>query len=99
MQLEFNDDELERLAYDPQAHTTRWGPDVTKAFQRVLFYIANAEDERDIRASKGLRLEKLKGKRAGTWSVRINSKYRLILRFETSADTKVAVVIEAVDYH
>lgn len=99
MQLEFEDDNLERLAYDPEAHTARWSPDVTKSFRRVLFLIENAKDDRDIRALKGLRLEKLKGKRTGTWSVRINSQYRLILRFKTAANNRIAVIIEAVDYH
>ena len=99
MQLKFEDNDLERLAYDPKAHTSRWSPDVTKAFRRVLFYIENAKDERDIRALKGLRMEKLKGKRTGTSSVRINSQYRLILRFEAAANNRIAVIIEAVDYH
>jgi len=99
MQLEFEDDDLEHLAYASEFHTTRWSPEVTKAYRKVVFLIKNATDERDIRNFKGLRLEKLKGTRAGTSSVRINDQYRLILRFETHADNKVAVIIEAVDYH
>lgn len=99
MRLEFEDDDLERLAYDSRPHTTRWSPDVTKSYRRVLFAIESAKDDRDIRALKSLRLEKLKGKRADTWSVRINSQYRLILRFKTAADDRIAVILEAVDYH
>ena len=99
MLLEFNDSELERLAYELDFHTSRWSPDVTRSFRRVLYVIENAKDERDIRNFKGLRLEKLKGDRAGTFSVRINSQYRLILKFKTAHDGKVAVIIEAVDYH
>ena len=99
MQLKFEDNDLERLAYDPQVDTTRWTPDVTKAFRRVIFLVENAKDDRDIRALRALRLEKQNGKRAGTSSVRINSQYRLILRFKAAANDKIAVIIKAVDYH
>jgi proteic killer suppression protein len=97
--LKFEDGELERLAYEPEVRARRWSPDITRAYRRVIYLIANATDERDLRQFKGLRLEKLKGKRAGTSSVRINDQYRLVLRFEITADSKTAVVIEAVDYH
>jgi proteic killer suppression protein len=97
--LEFKDGELERLAYDPGYATKRWSPDITRAYRRVINLISSATTERDLRQFKGLRLEKLKGKRAGTSSARINDQYRLILRFESANDGKVAVIIEAVDYH
>lgn len=97
--LEFDDDELRCLAYDASYHTKRWSTDVTKAYRKVIQLIDAAADERDLRAFKGLRLEQLKGRRAGTSAVRINSQYRLILRFTTSEDGRTAIVLEAVDYH
>lgn len=99
MRLEFEDEELELLAFEPDFRTKRWSQDVTRAYRRVLNLISSAPNEQDLRQFKGLRLEKLKGKRAGTSSVRINDQYRLVLRFSTDDDGRVAVVIEAVDYH
>lgn len=99
MQLRFEDAELERLAFQAGFRTKRWSQDVTSAYRRVIQLISSAVNEQDLRQFKGLRLEKLKGKRVGTSSVRINNQYRLILRFESIADGKLAVIIEAVDYH
>ena len=99
MHLKFEDKELERLAYEQDYQLARWSSDITRAYRRVINLISNATDERDIRGFKGLRLEKLKGKRKGTLSVRINDQHRLVLRFEAIEQDKFAVVIEAIDYH
>jgi proteic killer suppression protein len=48
-----------------------------------------------LRAPPGNRLEKLKGDRAGQWSVRINDRWRVCFRWE-EAD---AWDVEIVDYH
>ena len=48
---------------------------------------------------KSLHLEQLRGDRLGTSSIRLNKQYRLVIRFETSEDGRIAVVIEMVDYH
>jgi proteic killer suppression protein len=41
------------------------------------------------------RLERLKGKLAAFWSIRINDQYRIIFRF----DGNVASDVRIVDYH
>lgn len=99
MRMEFEDDNLRRLAYEPTFCPKGWSKDLVKAYRRVIYLISNAVDDRDLRSMKGLRLEQLKGNRAGTSSVRINSQYRLILKFETADDGRLAIVVEAVDYH
>lgn len=99
MRLEFEDEELEHLAFEPEFRTRRWSQDVASAYRRVLNLISSAPSDHDLRQFKGLRLEKLKGKRAGTSSVRINDQYRLVLRFRTDDDGRLAVIIEALDYH
>ncbi|MCG7296685.1 type II toxin-antitoxin system RelE/ParE family toxin [Corynebacterium afermentans] len=35
----------------------------------------------------------------GTSSIRLNKQYRLVIRFETSEDGRITVVVEMVDYH
>ena len=55
--------------------------------------------DRDLRALKGLRLEKLRGFTDGRHSVRINAQYRLIIRFDTVDDKRIVIAIDALDYH
>jgi proteic killer suppression protein len=43
----------------------------------------------------GLRLEKLKGDRAGQYSIRINDRYRICFRWSSAG----AEEVEIVDYH
>jgi len=49
----------------------------------------------DLRSPPGNRLEKLSGDRAGHWSIRINSQWRVCFRF----DSGHAYDVEIVDYH
>ena len=58
-----------------------------------------ATDERDLHAMRSLRLEQLKGNRAGTSSIRLNDQFRLIIRFKTNDEGRMVIVIEMVDYH
>ncbi len=48
-----------------------------------------------LRAPPGNRLEKLKGDRAGQWSIRINERWRLCFRWAEGD----AWEVEIVDYH
>jgi len=49
----------------------------------------------DLRVPPGNRLEALKGKRKGQWSIRINDQWRVCFRFEDGS----ALNVEIVDYH
>ena len=49
----------------------------------------------DLRVPPGNRLEKLKGRRKGQYSIRINDQWRICFEFERSEILKV----EIVDYH
>lgn len=100
MELQFEDDELERLAYDPSFHSKRWHPNLVRATRKRLQQIKAAPDERTIRNIPGARLEQLQGDRAGTSSVRVDQQYRLILKFVTDDKTgRTAVILELTDYH
>lgn len=61
--------------------------------------IAAAVDERDLRALKGFRYEKLKGERKGEHSIRLNDQFRLIVQQETDEGGKYLLVIDIDDYH
>ena len=98
MRREFHDEELRRLAVDVSFAPAKWDRDVIRAYRKKIQLIDAAEDERDLRATRSLRLEQLHGDREGTSSIRLNDKMRLILSFKTD-DERVAVIHEVVDYH
>lgn len=99
MLLEFNDDNLRRLYTEPGFRLPSMGTDLTKQYRKKMGLLANAHDERDLRAMRSLHFEKLAGDRRGQNSIRLNHQYRLIFRLRTGDDGRVAVVIEVVDYH
>jgi toxin HigB-1 len=49
----------------------------------------------DLRVPPGNRLERLKGERAGQWSIRINDQWRIVFRWTDGGAEDVAIV----DYH
>lgn len=63
--------------------------------ERKLQMLHRAIRIEDLRIPPQNRLEKLKGKRKGTWSIRINDQWRLCFRFEDGN----AFDVEIVDYH
>ena len=75
--------------------STKLPKDIQRTARRKLIYLDDAEDLQDLLAPPGNRLEKLKGKRSGQYSIRINDQWRIC--FEWS-DNK-AKNVEIVDYH
>jgi proteic killer suppression protein len=69
--------------------------DIQRTARRKLLYLEDAEDLQDLQAPPGNRLEKLKGARAGQYSIRINDQWRIC--FEWVEDK--ARNVEIVDYH
>lgn len=93
LQVEFADDDLDRLEVDGQ-FTAGLGRDLVRAFRKALMAIRAAEDSRDLYRG-GLQAEKLKGPRQHQHSVRLNKQWRLIIEI---ADKKVTIV-KIEDYH
>jgi proteic killer suppression protein len=69
--------------------------EIQRTARRKLIYLDDAEDIFDLLAPPGNRLEKLKGDRAGQYSIRINDQWRICF---TWPDGK-AQDVEIVDYH
>jgi proteic killer suppression protein len=69
--------------------------DIQRTARRKLIYLDDAEDLQDLQAVPGNKLEKLKGNRAGQYSIRINDQWRIC--FEWIKDK--AKNVEIVDYH
>lgn len=62
---------------------------------RKLQILHAATDLRDLMVPPGNRLERLKGDRAGQWSIRINDQWRVCFRWEAGD----AHDVEICDYH
>lgn len=99
MRIEYDDEELRRLAEEADFRPKQWGRDLVVAYRKKIQVLDSAKDERDLRAMRSLNLEKLKGDRTGRYSIRLNDQFRLILTFRTEDDGRVVVVLELVDYH
>ena len=68
---------------------------ITAVAQRKLRQLEIAARLDDLRVPPGNRLEALKGKRSGQYSIRINEQWRVCFRW-TDAGTED---VEIVDYH
>ena len=64
------------------------------AYRRLIF-LDNAASLQDLREWRSLRLEKLRGDRAGQLSIRINEQYRVCFEWVNNS----AHEVEIVDYH
>ena len=70
-------------------------PSVVQRVRRKLLMVDAAAEIAFLRVPPGNRLEKLKGDRAGQWSIRVNDQFRVCFVFR-SGD---AYQVEVVDYH
>jgi proteic killer suppression protein len=70
-------------------------PDIQQTAYRKLRYLNNAKDLNDLRVPPSNRLEKLKGDRAGQYSIRINQQWRICFEWKDND----AYEVEIVDYH
>lgn len=68
---------------------------IKDAAVRKLTYLEAAKELRDLNAPPGNRLEKLKGERAGQYSIRVNDQWRICFEWTNSGPADV----EIVDYH
>jgi proteic killer suppression protein len=94
VQFRFADGKLERL-YTEQNYTAGYGPNIVKAFRKVMGIIQAAPTELDFYRMKSLHYEKLKGNRSHQRSMRLNDQFRLIVEIEmVDGRTVVVVAIE-----
>ena len=98
MRLQFKDDDLRRLYEEPGFVLPRLGSEVAKAFRKKVAYLEAAESEVDLRNYRALHFEKLQGDRLGQHSIRLNRKWRLILRVQTDAEGRLLVIVEVVNH-
>lgn len=98
MDVSFEDQSLDRLETDA-SFSAGFGDAVVKAYRRRMQQIRAARDERTFYAQRSLNFEKLKGDRAGQYSMRLNDQWRLIVVLRGDAPQKITHVVEITDYH
>jgi toxin HigB-1 len=91
MDMEYGDEATRRLHQEGISFGRGFD---TQAIMR-LNRIKAAVDQRDLAALRGNRFEKLKGDRAGSYSIRINDQWRITFRIENNRALDVTIE----DYH
>lgn len=104
MKVIITNKELEHLFLNrKEKGSPKYPPEVSKAFIKKVRIIQTVDNTQQLRQFKSLHLEQLKGDYEGQHSVRVNDKYRIILRIvkEENGTTYIEVVKidELVDYH
>ena len=98
METEFATQELYDLYFNAKFNAG-YGREIVKAYRKRVQFIKAANDERDLQAIRGNRFEKLKGRRAHQWSLRLNDKMRLIIEIKEGSSKNKILVIGIEDYH
>ena len=98
MRFQFKNKKLEAL-YTEERDAHKYPPGVVSAFFEVMAIIDSALDERDLYALKGLRYEKLAGKRREQHSLRLNKQFRLIVERAQDDDGLYLLIVNIEDYH
>jgi proteic killer suppression protein len=93
MILSFKDKDTESIWN--QVPIRRLAQTVQVSALRKLFMISRARSLNDLQTLPGNRLELLKGKRRGQYSIRINKQWRICFRWEVGN----AYDVEIADYH
>jgi proteic killer suppression protein len=98
MEVEFADDDLDRLETDG-AFTAGLAREIVRGFRKAMQIIRAAPDERDLYRLRGLNFEKLEGARSHQRSMRLNKQWRLIIELRGAGADKTVVVVGIEDYH
>jgi proteic killer suppression protein len=99
LRFHFKKKKIEAL-YTEEKNAHRY-PGVVDDFFEVMTIIDAAVDEREFYAQKGLRYEKLLGKRGkqGQRSLRLNDQWRLIVVLNQDEQGQYLTIIDIDDYH
>lgn len=98
MDVHFSDNDLERLASDPD-FSGGYAQEAVRGFRKVINLIRAATDELDLYAMKSLRFEKLKGDKEGERSLRLNRQWRLIVEVVPGEPKNSLRLLRIEDYH
>ncbi len=96
MIISFGDKATEHLYHGYNSKETRKYPkDIVKVAFRKFDMLNGAKDLNDLLSPPGNQLESLKGDLKGFFSIRINSQWRIVFKWESGQASKVKIT----DYH
>ena len=100
MRITFNNPILEQLHFGKYTGKPIYPAPVVSKFRRKILLLSKTETMRELSRIKGLNLEALKGDRAGSFSIRVDLKYRLVFRIEPN-DVVIAeeIIIDELGNH
>ncbi len=98
MEVTFGDPKLDELEVNEQCKS-RYGQTVVRAYRKLLRFIRDAGDERDLRAWPGKHFEKLLGDRSHQYAMKIDGQFRLVFEITPHCPKNIIHVVEIVDYH
>jgi proteic killer suppression protein len=98
MEIEYACRTLDQLETDLNS-TGGFSKEIVRAFRKRVQAIRAAVDERDLYAVRGNRFEKLTGKRANQYSLRLNDQWRLIVEIRKAKPKNIIIVKSIEDYH
>jgi toxin HigB-1 len=96
----FKKPKIEKL-YTEEKNAQKYPNEVVDAFFEVMAIIEAANSEQDLYDFKGLRFEKLSGRRGkqNQRSLRLNQQWRLIVVIEKDDNGNYLLVVDIEDYH
>ena len=99
MQIVFQKEYLSELYYNGKSSDKkhRFQPDIVKRYTHVVNTLISANRIEDLFPLRSLNYEKLDGDMRGYESVRVNDKYRLIIRSETIESKQMITVCNIID--
>lgn len=98
MKIVFADETL-GLIETEEAGATRLPVAVIKSARRKLTVLRAAIDDRSLRNWKSLHYEKLRGKRDGQRSIRLNDQYRMVFELDEETSPQTVTILSIEDYH
>lgn len=97
MRFKFKKKKIE-LLYTEEKNARKYHGVVDDFFE-VMAIIEAAKSEQDLYVLKGLRFERLSGRRSNERSLRLNKQWRLIVILEKDATGKYILIVDIEDYH
>jgi proteic killer suppression protein len=92
----FGDGATEDLFHgNPSARVRRFPANLRRRAVRKLDLLNGAADVNDLRAPPSNHLEKLSGRLADFWSIRVNDQWRIVFRWNDGS----ALDVRLTDYH
>jgi toxin HigB-1 len=76
-------------------HTRAFPPELRRVARRKVLFLHDAAELTDLRVPPGNRLEALKGRWRGYFSIRVNDQWRVVFRWQAGN----AADVQVVDYH